>query len=249
MKAKPNERTLAWKRRLIPFRGVIVFVAVVVLSHFSWKMLFHTGFDNQEYEKALMENRIPSVSFRLKEIIWRWSGIGEIDRDNKDSRYISFLNKNVTASFVPWAEKSAAVSFWVVNVIFRQHLFLMDYVVESEVERETSHTLLSYDKSHGPMINIVWGCTGVKQLYVLFFVILFSRGIWWKRFIYFLCGCLVMLLFNVLRISIVTLLIKPYPGSFELLHDWVFKYLFYGLIFLLWMLWEEKFSGNNLVKK
>jgi exosortase/archaeosortase family protein len=121
--------------------------------------------------------------------------------------------------------------------------------VTSNGERNVSRTVLSYDQSHGPAINVVWGCTGVKQLYILFFVILFSRGIWWKRLIYFFTGCVVLLLFNVIRITVVVLFIKHDPDSFELLHDFVFKYLFYGLIFLLWMLWEEKFSGNNLEMK
>ncbi|WP_321518742.1 archaeosortase/exosortase family protein [uncultured Bacteroides sp.] len=248
MKAEPNERLLNW-RRLMPFRGVAVFVIVVLVAHISWKMFFHTGIENQEHEKALIEHRTGSVFMELKEKIWMWSGVGAIDKENKDSRYISFLNKDVTNNFVPWSEKTAAVNFWIVNVVCRQTVFLMDYVVRANGERQTSRTILSYDKLHGPSINVVWGCTGVKQLYILFFVILFSRGIWWKRSVYFLAGCLVLLMFNLIRISVVVLFIKHYPGSFELLHDFVFKYLFYGLIFLLWMLWEEKFSGNNLEKK
>jgi len=249
MKIKLNERLFDLKRRLTPFRGAIIFVTVILVTHFLWIMIFYTGIENQEHEKALVENRSSSVFTMFKEKIWRWSGVGEIDRGNKDSRYISFLNKNVTSSFVPWTEYTAAVNYWIVNVICMQRLFLTDYVVISKGERQVSRTLLSYNKSNGPAINIIWGCTGVKQLYILFFVILFSRGIWWKRFIYFLAGCFVLLLFNTMRISLVVLFVKLYPGSFELLHDCVFKYLFYGLIFLLWILWEEKFSGNNLVKK
>jgi len=238
MKVKPNKRLLDLKRRLTPFCGVVVFVAVVLVTHLSWKMFFHTGIENQEHEETV-----------IKEKAWRWLGVGEINRENKDSRHISFLNKDVTTFFVPWAEKTAVASFWVVDVICMQHLFLTDYVVISNGEKMVSRTLLSYDKSNGSAINIIWGCTGVKQLYIFFFVILFSRGIWWKRFIYFLAGCLALLLFNVIRISSVVLFAELYPGSFDLLHNCVFKYLFYGLIFLLWVLWEEKFSRNNLVKE
>jgi exosortase/archaeosortase family protein len=249
MKTKLNVRLLDWKKRLMPFRGVVVFVMVVLIAHLSWKMLFHTGVENQENEKALSEHRSGSVLTVIKNKVWIWSGVGGANRENRDSRYISFLNKDVTNFFIPWSELTAAVNYWIVNVICRQNVFLMDYVVTSNGERKISHTILSYDKSHGPAINVVWGCTGVKQLYILLFVILFSRGIWWKRFIYFFAGCVVLLLFNVIRITVVTLFIKHYPDSFELLHDFVFKYLFYGLIFLLWMLWEEKFSGNNLEMK
>ncbi len=246
MKIKPNDRLLDWEKRLMPFRGIIIFVTVVIVTHFTWRLFILTGVENQEYGEALVENGSVPISASLKEKVWICLGVGEIDRKNRDNQYISLLNKNLTSYFIPWAERTAAVNFWVVNTLCRQRLFFMDDIVSKK--GNAYHTVLSYDKLHGPAINIIWGCTGVKQLYIFFFVILFSQGIWWKRLIYFFMGSLVLLFFNVLRISTVILAMKPYPGSFELLHDLVFKYLFYGIIFLLWILWEEKRIKYNFKK-
>ncbi len=249
MRVKPNKRLLDLKRRLEPFRGVFLFITIVFIAHFSWKISFHTGIENKEYSnKILTNNSSSSVFANIKGKVWRGIGVGDVDCHNTDCRYISFFNNNVTTKFVPWTEKTALASFWIVNLVCRQPLSLLNYVDSSNDKNIESRTLLSYDRLRGPAINIIWGCTGVKQLYILLLVILFSRGIWWKRFIYFLMGGLVLLLFNVMRISIITLLIKSYPESFEILHDVLFKYLFYGLIFLLWILWQEKFSGKNFIK-
>ncbi len=249
MRVKPNKRLLDLKRKLKPFRGVFLFITIVLIAHLSWKISFHTGIENQEYSnKILTKNSSSSVITNIKGKVWRGVGVGDVDCKNKDCRYISFFNNNLTTEFVPWTEKTALASFWVVNLVCRQPLSLLNYVDSSSSKKIESRTLLSYDRLNGPAINIIWGCTGVKQLYILLLVILFSRGIWWKRFVYFLMGSLVLLLFNVMRISIITLFIKSNPESFEILHDVLFKYLFYGLIFLLWILWEEKLSGKNFIK-
>jgi uncharacterized membrane protein len=42
--------------------------------------------------------------------------------------------------------------------------------------------------------------------------------------------------------------IRNNPDSFDFLHEGLYKYMFYGIIFLMWVLWEEKirkFAGQN----
>jgi hypothetical protein len=33
--------------------------------------------------------------------------------------------------------------------------------------------------------------------------------------------------------------IEHHPDWFELLHDYIFKYIFYGMLFLLWLWWSN----------
>lgn len=231
------------RRKIMPFRGVLVFAIVVLFAHLFWKVAFHTGIENLENEKAFLENGKSSVLLTFKTDFWKSIGVGKVNNMNKDSRYISLFNKDISDVFTPWAEKTAMINFLVINVISGERLFLKNYMIETKGEKKSSYTLLSYSKSDIPDVNIVWGCTGIKQIYIFFFVILFSRGIWWKKLFYFLSASSLLLVFNVIRISTVLLYIKDYPDSFSFLHDFVFKYLFYGLIFLLWLFWEERLSG------
>lgn len=242
MKTDLKDGLFTLRRKIMPFRGVFVFVMVVLFTHLFWKIAFHTGVDNLENAKVFSENGDSSVLLNLKSVLWKSIGVGEVDNMNKDSRYISLFNKDISDVFIPWAEQTAMVNLLVVNIISGEQLFLKNYVPITKGRKKSSCTILSYAKPNIPDVNIVWGCTGVKQIYIFFFVILFSRGVWWRKFFYFLFASSILLIFNIIRISTVLLCIKDYPDSFSFLHDFVFKYLFYGLIFLLWLFWEEKLS-------
>ncbi|HRG03387.1 MAG: archaeosortase/exosortase family protein [Paludibacteraceae bacterium] len=88
---------------------------------------------------------------------------------------------------------------------------------------------------------IVWSCTGIKQAYIFFCIIAFYRGPWLHKLWYIPVGIVLVYLFNIFRITIITIIIDKYPDQFELWHEHILKYAFYGLIFLIWALWNEKF--------
>ena len=87
---------------------------------------------------------------------------------------------------------------------------------------------------------IVWSCTGIKQAYILFCILAFSRGPWNHTLWYIPLGLLCVYLFNILRITFITGVIDSHPQQFEFWHEHVTKYAFYAMIFGLWGIWEEK---------
>ena len=46
--------------------------------------------------------------------------------------------------------------------------------------------------------------------------------------------------FNILRIFLITLAVEFHPEWFHMLHDYLFKYMFYAMLFGLWVLFVEK---------
>lgn len=232
-----------WKRKIAPFHGTAVFVVVVVGVHLLWRLFIVTGVENQEYNESRQQGGTASLFAETKEQLWVVLGAGSINHNMTNGQYIALLNKDITSLFIPWAEKTASINYLVMTNIARQHIYLMDD--DALMTKTKCKTILSYDKKVGPAINIIWGCTGVKQIYIFFFVMLFSKGVWSRKLIYFLLGVFILLMFNVVRISCVFLALKSYPSSFEFLHDGLFKYLFYGVMFLLWMLWDERYSLNK----
>lgn len=235
-----EEKYTEWKQGFAPFRGITIFVAVVVIAHLLWKMFIVTGVENQEYNINLKQGHDIGVFAKLKNELWCALGVGEVNRNVIDGQYIALLNTDLRSIFIPWAEKTAVINLFVVNKLCGQSVCLVDDLKCSIDDKCT--TVLAYDIKKGPAINIVWGCTGVKQIYVFFLVMLFCKGNWRRRFVYFLLGVALLLLFNIIRISCVLIMLRYYPTSFEFLHDGLFKYLFYGIMFLLWMLWEERYS-------
>jgi len=99
--------------------------------------------------------------------------------------------------------------------------------------------------TNGNAVKIVWACTGLKQAYIFFCIIAFYAGPWQKKLWYIPAGLVVVYLFNIFRITYISGAMKEHPEQFDLLHLYVFKYLYYGVIFLMWVLWEERIKNKE----
>lgn len=90
---------------------------------------------------------------------------------------------------------------------------------------------------NGTGTTIVWSCTGLKQSFIWLIIMLAARGPWKKKAWFIPLGLVCVYAFNILRIALITIAVEHHPEWFELLHAYVFKYLFYGMQFLLWLWW------------
>jgi len=98
-----------------------------------------------------------------------------------------------------------------------------------------------YFENGGFGVNIIPACTAVKQFYIFIVIIAFYRGPWKKKLWYIPLGCVILWVYNIIRIASISYLTINHPERFGFLHEGVFRYIFYGLIFLLWVIWEEKY--------
>lgn len=148
-------------------------------------------------------------------------------KGDEAGNYVTCLGYDVTG-FFSWASAHVArMSFYVV------HFF-------EEATRLVYGNIIIFPND--VQISIVWGCSAVKQASLFTLIMLFSRGSWVNKLWFVPLGWLAVYLFNILRISIIALLIQHHPTWFEFLHSYLFKYLFYGMIFALWVVWIERLS-------
>ncbi|WP_431243882.1 exosortase family protein XrtF [Flavobacterium sp. P21] len=91
-------------------------------------------------------------------------------------------------------------------------------------------------------IRIVEGCNAVSVI-ILFisFIIAFS-GKLKTTLLFILSGTLFIYVLNVFRIMFLTILLFKYPEKEHFLHGVLFPLIIYGLVFLLWVIWVNKFS-------
>lgn len=85
-------------------------------------------------------------------------------------------------------------------------------------------------------------CTSLKQWVHWIVLMLIFPGPWKHKAWYIPAGLVVIELINVVRVVGLLLVQIPFPGSFRFAHDYFFKTLFYLVIFLMWVLWVEKFT-------
>jgi len=93
----------------------------------------------------------------------------------------------------------------------------------------------------GFSVRVIWACTSVKQLYMFLFVMLFFDKITRIKLFYMIAGGLLLFFFNLLRIGLIAEWSKQNPAAFVIWHE-LFQVAYYGLLFVIWLLWVECFS-------
>ncbi len=74
-------------------------------------------------------------------------------------------------------------------------------------------------------------------------------GPWKHKLWYIPAGLVIIEWTNVVRICGVLMMQIPWPNSFHLSHDYIFKVFFYFVIFLMWTLWVEKLKDKQKPKQ
>jgi exosortase family protein XrtF len=90
--------------------------------------------------------------------------------------------------------------------------------------------------------RIIEGCNAVSVM-ILFaaFVVAFSGK--WKHTLWFILGgCILIHILNVGRIALLCSAIFHFPKQKDLLHGVVFPLFIYSVVFILWVIWVNKFS-------
>ena len=95
------------------------------------------------------------------------------------------------------------------------------------------------------LARVIEGCNGMSVI-VLFisFIIAFS-GKLKTTILYLLLGSVLLYVVNLLRIVILSIGLYHYPWRKEELHTVIFPAIIYGMVFLLWMFWVNRFSNFN----
>ncbi|QNM84740.1 exosortase family protein XrtF [Polaribacter pectinis] len=93
--------------------------------------------------------------------------------------------------------------------------------------------------------KVIEGCNSISII-ILFisFIVAFSGSIK-ATIIFSVLGSIFIYIINVFRIAFLTVMIFKYPKQQEFLHNLVFPAIIYGTIFLLWVLWVNKFSNHK----
>lgn len=165
----------------------------------------------------------------VNNFVWKFTVKG-YDNDNR----VEWLGHDITPPFV-----------WASNQVTNHVMELLPFMGEVPVRMDGN--VLSF--SHEQRLKVVWSCTGIKQGFIFFVIMFFYPGSWKQKLWFIPVGLLMVWVFNIFRITMIAFTFGLNPDTFELMHEFVFKYLFYLMLFLLWLLWEEKLAHHGTIKK
>ncbi|MBQ7387769.1 MAG: exosortase/archaeosortase family protein [Paludibacteraceae bacterium] len=125
------------------------------------------------------------------------------------------------------------------HVAYATYLFLS--LFEPNIVLENTRIVFQNNQA----MNIVWACSGLKQMVIFSFVIICSRGDWRHKLWFIPLGLLACHVYNILRIAFLGWIVEYHQEQFDFYHEYITKYLFYGIIFLLWVCWNEHFNKSK----
>lgn len=216
MNCKTDNHILSVAEKLKPFKDIIWFLCLFLIFEFVWKLCVHQG---------------------------------------DDERILLVLGKDLTAYTEGMNLWTAKTVYWLIHDVLGYHNFYINGIT------------LYFENSI--FIDIIWGCTGLKQYLMFTFIMLFYFGPAKKKLWYIPLSLVILLLINIIRLVIIILIIKqPFPEWFISVNEWynnrtwvnspecylqfyedwfnifhrdIFVWIYYdGVIFVLWLIWEEK---------
>ena len=90
--------------------------------------------------------------------------------------------------------------------------------------------------------KIIEGCNSISVIILFLSFILAFSGSLKITLIYSILGSALIYCVNLIRIAFLSMMLYKFPDLQELLHGLVFPAMIYGVTFLLWVLWVQKFS-------
>lgn len=90
--------------------------------------------------------------------------------------------------------------------------------------------------------RIIEGCNALSVMILFVSFIVAFTGKFKRTIVFILFGLLLIHLLNVVRIALLSVALYHYPQYEHLLHEIIFPLIIYGIVFLLWVIWVNKFS-------
>jgi len=124
------------------------------------------------------------------------------------------------------------------NVEQLMHIFNCDIKIHKSVAN--SGLEVWYNDNYN--VRIVEGCNAISVIILFVSFVLAFSGKFKTTLSFVLFGILLIYIFNVVRIALLIVLLFYFSEYKHFLHGTFFPLIIYGLVFLLWIFWVNKFS-------
>ena len=150
----------------------------------------------------------------------------------------------------PFGKLVYSLMVWSVDLVYSQSCWVLDRIFHIDITTVSQERLIATVNKDGGWARVVIApeCASLKQWMHWIFLMLLFPGPWKHKLWYIPAGLVIIEWTNVVRICGILLMQIPWPNSFHLAHDYIFKIFFYLIIFLMWVLWVEKFYNPTTTK-
>ena len=138
---------------------------------------------------------------------------------------------------------------WASALLFDQSTWTLDHVFKMDFFTQNQTIWFINNENYYSAVAVAPECTSLKQWLHWLFLMLLYPGPWKHKAWYIPLGLVIVEFTNVVRVVGIALFLRPYPHDFALAHDVIFKIMFYVVIFLMWMVWNDYFHHSRGKKR
>lgn len=151
----------------------------------------------------------------------------------------------LTMSYKLYLDYSLSSKFYpdyVTNLVAKQSKYLIETIgYTSQISPHPNEASMKLIINNKFVARIIEGCNSISII-ILFISFIFAyTGKFKATLFYILFGCVMIYTVNLIRIVILSVGLFHYPWRREILHSVIFPLIIYGLVFLLWMFWVNRF--------
>lgn len=131
------------------------------------------------------------------------------------------------------------------QVAQQSHALIKTLGYEAYIVKHPSNPSMLLAVKDEYVARIIEGCNSVSVIILfLSFVLAFSKG-FKETSIFILIGGLLIYSLNLIRIVLLTLGLYFYPQYGDFMHEILFPLFIYGVVFLLWLYWVNKYKKGK----
>lgn len=129
-----------------------------------------------------------------------------------------------------------------VSKIANDGIGFLGYESSMRLHESEASVILYIEKAS--VVRVIEGCNAINVILLFIaFIVAFSGGIK-QTFLYSIIGSVFVFGLNIIRVIIITIAIYHFPVFEYVLHEILFPLLIYGVVFILWLIWVNKYSNH-----
>lgn len=130
------------------------------------------------------------------------------------------------------------------NLLFQNSVWVLQHFTNYDFT--TDDTVRKIFVLNG-YVGVNHGCSGFKQFLQWIVLMVFFPGSWKHKLWFIPLGLFVIHAVNIMRITSLSayLCYNPSQANWDFAHDYILRPFFYVVMFLMWIIWNEKIRNNK----
>lgn len=145
--------------------------------------------------------------------------------------------------YLDYSDGSQYYPDFMTHIVAKQSRALIEIIgYDTRIEPHPNEASMKLIINNKFVARIIEGCNSISAI-ILFvaFMVAFAARLR-PTLAYILIGSVLIYIVNLFRVVILSIGLYHYPWRREILHSVIFPLIIYGLVFLLWMVWVNRFA-------